>query len=1048
MQVIKRDGTREDLNIENIRKQTIPACEGLKNVSYEELELSSQIAFQDGIKTSDIQQTLINTAISKVDIHCPDWTYVAQRLSLYDLYHNIKRLYNKVGSGDVYEMVTLKNYIEFNKNILSDWYTKYTDEEINELQKSIDNKRDLLFDNAGFGLMKRMYLAKNNGVISELPQYMHMAIAMFSMQNEPKDKRLDYVKEYYGATSKLEFINATPINANARLNMGSYISCIVNTVDDSTDSIMEVATELAKASRNGSGVGLDVSKIRSIGSSIGNKTDAAGGKIPFMKIYNDIALAWNQAGVRPGAFAVSTESWDIEIYDFIDLRKTSGDERRRAHNLFMSVSYSDLHMERATNNEDWTLFDPKDAKILCDTWGDKFKEEYIKLENRWKEHPEEFNKNTKQVKARDIIAYHFKSYCDIGFPFTFFKDNANRQHKYKHLGIIRSSNLCVTGDTRILTKEYGNIPIAALVESGIPYATCWNGSEWSTTELFKTSENQECLLVTLNNGITIEATPYHKWYHVDNYGKPKEVTTLELKPGMKLIKSDPCLINDGCLDLPYAYENGLFSADGCEYNYIDYKSKDFKQYRKCILHLYNEKIKLINYINNITNVSKLTKCNQNSIRQTLILDKSTIYGKQFVPGPEFKIADRLKWLAGLIDGDGCLLNNNGAQSIQITSVDYEFLKYVYFMLLELGISSTLRKRCLTEYRLLPTNKSIGDYRSYLCKDAYLLCISGSGVNQLLRLGYYGYRIIPTMHKYNREATRLTEVVSVTRTGFEYPTYCGNEPKKHMLVFNGQLTGNCTEVMQITDSEHTGVCNLGSFNLARINQNIDIQKVSNIVTRALDNFIDLTPYPSQKSKKFQDKYRSLGFGSLGEAEYIANKQIYYGSDEHKTEIDRIWKCISESLHEASAALGKEKGYCEVDPEHRNAYLMAIAPNSSSAIFAGTTNGLEPVYNKIWAEVNKNGQYLITAPGINLENFNYYQNAFEVDMIKQLEVNAIRQKYIDMGQSQNMFIKPDEDNIISVSRLSKCFFTAWKLGIKTLYYLRTKPPKDAVCVNCEN
>lgn len=700
MQVIKRDGSKEDLNIANIRKQTIPACEGLKNVSYEELELSSQIAFQNGIKTSDIQQTLIDTARSKVDIHCPDWTYVAQRLSLYDLYHNIKRLYNKVGSGDVYKMVTLKDYIEFNKNILSEWYTKYTDKEIEELQNEIDNQRDLLYDNAGFEMMKKMYLAKNNGVISELPQYLHMAIAMFAMQNENKDKRLEYVKEYYNTTSKLEFINATPINANARLKMGSYISCIITTVGDSTESIMNVATELANASRNGSGVGIDVSRIRSVGSTIGSKSNAAGGKIPFMRIYNDIALAWNQAGTRPGAFAVSTESWDIEVYDFIDLRKTSGDERRRAHNLFMSISYSDLHMERATKNEDWTLFDPKDAKILCETWGDEFKEEYIKLENRWKEHPEEFNPNTKQVKARDVIAYHFKSYCDIGFPYTLFKDNANRKNKYKDLGMIRSGNLC------------------------------------------------------------------------------------------------------------------------------------------------------------------------------------------------------------------------------------------------------------------------------------------------------------------------------------------------------------QEIVVNTDFEHTGVCNLGSINLARVNKNEDLERVTKIVIRALDNYIDLTPYPSQKAINFQNRYRSVGVGSLGEAEYIASNKIYYGSDEHKNEIDRIWKCISESLYKHSAELGKEKGYSEADPEHRNAYLMAIAPNSSSAIFAGTTNGLEPVYNKIWAEVNKGGQQLITAPHINLDNFNYYQNAFEVDMIKQLEVNAIRGKYIDMAQSQNMFIKPDENNNISVSTLSKCFFTAWKLGIKTLYYLRTKAPKDVVCINCEN
>lgn len=700
MQVIKRDGTKEELNIANIRKQTIPACEGLQHVSYEELELSCQISFQDGIKTSDIQQTLIDTARNKVDIHCPDWTYVAQRLSLYDLYHNIKRYYNKTGSGDVYQMVTLSNYINSNKDIFSNWHTKYSEEEIEELQKEIDNTRDLLYDNAGFELMKKMYLAKNNGIIVELPQYMHMSIAMFAMQNEDKEKRLSYVKEYYNTTSKLEFINATPINANARLSMGSYISCILTTVEDSTASIMDVANEIALASRNGSGVGIDVTRIRSVGSKIGYNTNAAGGKIPFMKIYNDIALAFNQNGKRPGAFAVYTESWDLEIFDFIDLRKTSGDERRRAHNLFLAVSYSDLFMERATNNEMWTLFDPQDAKILCDTCEEEFKEEYIKLENKWKENPGQFNPNTKQVKAREVLSAHFNSWCDIGLPFMMFKDNVNRKNRYKKYGIIRSSNLCV------------------------------------------------------------------------------------------------------------------------------------------------------------------------------------------------------------------------------------------------------------------------------------------------------------------------------------------------------------EVCQVTDSNHTGVCNLGSINLAKVNKNEDLYRVTKIALRALDNYIDLTPYPSQKARNFQDRYRSVGCGSLGEAEYLANNKIYYGSDEHKKEIDRIWKCISESLYEHSANLGKEKGYSEADPEHRNAYLMAIAPNSSSAILAGTTNGLEPVYNKVWSEVSQKGQYLITAPRLNLDNFNYYQNAFEVDMIKQLEVNAIRQKYIDMAQSQNLFIKPDDNNHISVSVLSKCVFTAWKLGIKTLYYLRTKAPKDTVCINCEN
>lgn len=295
MYVIKRDGSKEPLNIENIQKQTKDACKGLDNVSQEELELDTQIYFKDGIKTEDIQQALINTAISKVNIDSPNWTYVAQRLSLYDLYHKIRHLYGVSGSDNVYQKVTLKMYIEKNKNIFSDWYKKYTDEDIEEFQKAIIGENDLLFDYAGFELMKGMYLAKLKGSISELPQHMHMAIAMFNMQNERKEVRNDLVIKYYEAVSNLKFINATPINANARLLNGGLVSCIILTVEDSLEEIMNKIKEAALASKNSAGLGIDVTRIRSIGADINIHKQAAGGKIPFMKLFNDVAVAVDQS---------------------------------------------------------------------------------------------------------------------------------------------------------------------------------------------------------------------------------------------------------------------------------------------------------------------------------------------------------------------------------------------------------------------------------------------------------------------------------------------------------------------------------------------------------------------------------------------------------------------------------------------------------------------------------------------------------------------------------------------------------------------------------
>ena len=296
MFVIKRDGSQEELDIMSIRKQTQPACEGLEGVSYEELELSTHLFFKDGIKTEEIQQALIDTARDKVSIEQPNWSYVAGRLTLYDLYHKIKKEYGKKGySGDIYSYISLKDYIEHNDSILSEWKEKYTNNEIEELNKCIDSKRDLLYNQSQMGVLLKMYLAKLNGNISELPQHMHMAIAMFIMQNE-KSNRIQLVKDLYDSLSNLYWINPTPINSNGRLNSGSLISCLITTPDDNSESIMSKVKEVAIGSRSGSGWGVCLSKLRSLGSVISGRPNSGGGKVPFMKLLEYTCLAFNQGG--------------------------------------------------------------------------------------------------------------------------------------------------------------------------------------------------------------------------------------------------------------------------------------------------------------------------------------------------------------------------------------------------------------------------------------------------------------------------------------------------------------------------------------------------------------------------------------------------------------------------------------------------------------------------------------------------------------------------------------------------------------------------------
>lgn len=556
---------------------------------------------------------------------------------------------------------------------------------------------------------------------------------------------------------------------------------------------------------------------------------------------------------RSGAGAVYVSVWDIDVYDFIDLKKKNGDDRRRAHELFPSLVVDDVFMERMTKDEMYTLFSPCDAKELTETYGEEFRKHYIRYEQEFLSNPSKFNPETKQVKAKELFLYAITSYYENGTPFFFFKDNANNAHRYPELGIIRSSNLCVSGDTNILTKEYGNTPIGPLVDRGVKEAYCWNGEDWSLTSLFKTSDESEIIEVTLQPGdIKIKATHYHKWY-VDNNGGVVIKETKDLKKG-DIIES-----------------------------YRDPRDSD----------------------------------------------------------------DMIK-------------------SVCVESV-----------------------------------------HPLLIKEA---------------------------------------------------TYCGNEPKHHKLMFNGVLTGNCTEIMLPTSNNETAVCNLGSVNIAKVNTKEDLERVIKIAVRAMDNCVDLTEYPGEDSERFQKKVRSIGCGFLGEAELLANKHIEYGSEEHQELLHYVYGNASKYLEEATKILAEEKGSCVIDGV-RNAYLSAIAPNSSSGVFACSTSSHEPIIHKIWKEDRKAETITLVAPGINKENKQYYKSAFEIDTITQVRMNGIRQQYIDMGISFNLYV---DSKTASAARIRDILVEAWKCKLKTTYYLRSKSPTNddieeveikkehngIKCVGCEN
>ncbi|AQW80412.1 aerobic ribonucleoside-diphosphate reductase Ia, B1 protein subunit NrdA [Campylobacter pinnipediorum subsp. pinnipediorum] len=425
MKVIKRNGRTEELDVSKIKKYTTEAIEGLENVSLSELEVDAKIQFRDMITTEEIQQTLIKTAVEKIDIDRPNWTFVAARLFLYDLYHKITG-YNGYNH--------LKEYLEKGEKIgriIPGLKEKY---DLDDLNDYIQPKRDLQFTYLGIKTLYDRYLIKDQkGEPIELPQHMFMVIAMFLAQNELDSQ--SWAKKFYDLISKFEVMLATPTLSNARTQRHQLSSCYIGSTPDNIEGIFDSYKEMALLSKFGGGIGWDWSKVRAMGGSIDGHKNAAGGIIPFLKVTNDIAVAVDQLGTRKGAIAVYIEPWHMDVGDFIDLRKNSGEERRRAHELFPALWINDLFMKRLKNNERWTLFDPAQVSDLCDLYGEEFEKRYIEYEN-----DESIQKNT--VMAKELWKKILTNYFETGMPFLGFKDNANRANPNSHDGIIRSSNLC------------------------------------------------------------------------------------------------------------------------------------------------------------------------------------------------------------------------------------------------------------------------------------------------------------------------------------------------------------------------------------------------------------------------------------------------------------------------------------------------------------------------------------------------------------------------------------------------------------------------------
>ena len=276
----------------------------------------------------------------------------------------------------------------------------------------------------------------------ELPQQMFMGIAMHLAIPEDKSKRVYWAKRFYDVLSSLKATMATPTMSNARKPFYQLSSCFIDTVEDSLEGIYKSLDNFAQVSKFGGGMGIYMGKVRALGSSIRGFKGASGGIIPWVKLFNDTAVAVDQLGVRNGSVAIWLDAWHKDIPEFLQIRTNNGDDRKKAHDVFPGLCYPDLFWKLAENNidSDWYMMCPHEIKeikgySLEDFYGDEWEEKYYECVN-----DERIEKRVMPVK--DIVRLIIKSAAETGAPFAFYRDTVNKMNPNKHNGIIYSSNLC------------------------------------------------------------------------------------------------------------------------------------------------------------------------------------------------------------------------------------------------------------------------------------------------------------------------------------------------------------------------------------------------------------------------------------------------------------------------------------------------------------------------------------------------------------------------------------------------------------------------------
>ncbi len=514
------------------------ACAGVDCVSAQKIIDGTLSNLYEGVKEAEVFQSAIFGARALIENE-PNYAYVAARLLLDQVRAEV--LGEPVAQSQMAERYPwyFKEYIQkgIDAGLLN---PKLKEFDLDRLGHSLQADRDLKFHYLGLQTLADRYLVHIQGRKIELPQtfWMRVAMGLAAEENNKEDRAI----EFYNLLSTFDYVSSTPTLFNSGTHRPQLSSCFLSTVDDDLTSIYDAMKDNALLSKFSGGLGNDWTPVRALGAHIKGTNGKSQGVVPFLKVVNDTAVAVNQGGKRKGAVCCYLETWHLDIEEFLELRKNTGDDRRRTHDMNTANWIPDLFMERVMQDGNWTLFSPDDAPDLHNLYGRAFKEAYERYEGMT--HNGEI-KLFKRVAAKDLWRKMLSMLFETGHPWMTFKDACNIRSPQQHVGVVHSSNLCTEITLNTSTQE---IAVCNLGSINLLNHLDWNNQ----LDYDKISRTCRTAIRMLDNVIDIN------YYSVD---KAKRSNARHRPVGLGVMGFQDMLVK---MRVPYASDDAIEIADYCQ----------------------------------------------------------------------------------------------------------------------------------------------------------------------------------------------------------------------------------------------------------------------------------------------------------------------------------------------------------------------------------------------------------------------------------------------------------------------------------------------------